>query len=158
MPNDSPGQKVIRVWNRLKGWPGGRWMFSILLGFMVPYSGSISPRVVELGPGRSKIIIKDRRRLRNHLRSVHALALANLGELASGLAMLALLPPTIRGIPTRITTEYLKKARGTLTADCSCVVPVVIEPTSMQVEAHIRDTSSDVVATVKVDWLLDLSE
>lgn len=133
-------------------------MFSRLLGLMVPYSGTIRPRIVQLDPGKARVTIRDRRRVRNHLRSVHALALANLGELTSGLAMSAMLPPTIRAIPTRITTDYLKKARGTLTADCECTVPEVTEPTTMSVEAHIRDASGDVVATVKVDWLLDLAK
>lgn len=156
MPKAPPGQTLIKLWARLQSWPGGSWVFSRLLWFAVPYSSSIVPHIRHIEPGYARVTIKDRRRLRNHLRSIHALALSNLGELTSGLAMVALLPPTIRGIPTRITTDFSKKARGPLTAECRCLVPEITEATTVYVEAHIRDSSGDVVATVRVDWLLDL--
>ncbi len=112
----SPTDRLESAWRRLSRIPGGRRIFDRILGWMVPYSGSIRPRVLELEPGRATVTIRERRRLRNHLRSVHAIALANLAELSSGLAMTLALPPDTRGIPTRIEIDYLKKARGTITA------------------------------------------
>ena len=48
---ESPGQRVLSMWRRLTPFPAGRWLFSRLLGRMVPYTDTIRARVLELEPG-----------------------------------------------------------------------------------------------------------
>ena len=69
---------------------------------MIPYTGSTWPRVEQLEPGHARISIRQRRRLEQHLGSIHAIALANVAEFASGAAMSTALPPGHRGIVTRM--------------------------------------------------------
>lgn len=90
--------------------------------------------------------------MRNHLRSVHAIALANLAEAASGLALLAGLAPGARAILVGLEIQYLKKARGVLTAEGSA--PEIDDPTPREVlaEAMITDRDGEVVARAVARW------
>src|SRR5690606_28500890 len=108
----SPGRALLRLWHRLRPLPGGTWLFSRAFGRQVPYSGSVRPHVRVLEPGHAEIEIPDRRANRQHLGSIHAIALLNAAEQASGLALLTALPDGIRGIVTHISMQYFKKARG----------------------------------------------
>lgn len=155
---DAPGAMIGRWWRRFSRLPFGRRLFSFMIGRVVPYTGSIKPRVVELSPGHARWRMKDRRRVRNHLKSVHAVALMNLAEVTSGTAMLTALPPGTRGIVTGMSIEFFKKARGTLTAECRCDIPDVTGQTRYTVHADIRNEDDEVVARASVDWLLERRE
>jgi acyl-coenzyme A thioesterase PaaI-like protein len=121
---------------------------------MVPYTGSIRPHVRVLEPGHARVEINDRRAVRNHIRSVHAIALTNLAEVTSGLAMLVGLPPDVRGIPTALSIQFQKKARGPLVGESSVSIPSVTGPVEQEVRASIRDAAGDVVAEATVRWRL----
>jgi acyl-coenzyme A thioesterase PaaI-like protein len=98
--------------------------------------------------------MKDRRKLRNHLRSIHAIALANLGELVTGLAMMAALPADARGIPVEIRVEFLKKARGEITGKAQCAIPDVSQRHEHPVEALLIDDEGDQVARFSARWMV----
>jgi len=139
---------TLTKWKILSKLPGGRWMFARLLGFFVPYTGTIGASVLSLRPGHAKATLNDRRSVRNHLGSVHALALGNLGEMTLGLALTALQPKDGRFIPIRLQMDYLKKARGVLT--CEVDLPYVDWPDNAEwpCEALIKDESGETVCKV----------
>lgn len=155
MATRSPSTTIRTAWERLSPLPGGKWLFSQLFSRMVPYSGSIRPRIEALSSGHCRATMRDRPGLRNHLRSIHAVALMNLGELASGLALVNGLPDDTRAILVGLSMEYLKKARGTLTAACDLTVPTVTGRGELEVVVEIADSEGDVVARARAKWLVD---
>jgi acyl-coenzyme A thioesterase PaaI-like protein len=150
----SIGPQLRKHWQRLQRLPGGKCLFSWLLGRFVPYTGTLGACIEVLEPGHSVVRLSDRRKVRNHLRSVHAMALANLGEMASGLALMNGLPENARGILAAFNIEYLKKARGELLAECRCEVPAINSEREIDVLCEIRNTDGDIVTVVRAQWLI----
>ncbi len=125
-----------------------------LIGQMAPYTWTIKPEVEALDVGYAKVRMRDRRMLRNHLKSVHAIALMNLGELTTGVAMMVSMPEGARGIPVHLAMDYVKKARGTITGECTCAMPSSIERKEYEVSALLKDESGDIVAKACARWLV----
>jgi acyl-coenzyme A thioesterase PaaI-like protein len=143
---------IIRTWNFLSKFPGGPFIFNKYLGYLIPYSGSISARVIELSSGSSRIELRERRAVRNHLGSVHAVALMNLGELASGLALITSIPQDARAILVKYSINFIKKARGTLTAQSRCDRILSADPRDIELGAEIRNEQGEKVAQVTATW------
>ncbi|HRN61769.1 MAG TPA: hotdog fold domain-containing protein [Luteimonas sp.] len=103
---------VLQVYRSLSRKPLGRWLFSKLICFKAPYFASIAPRMVSLEPGRGEATIAHRRRVTNHLGTVHAIALCNLAEFVGGLTCDVSIPASMRWIPKGMSVGYRKKAVG----------------------------------------------
>lgn len=147
--------QILRdTWDRLKSLPGGKRAFSKIVGTLAPYTGSISPEVLELERGYARVQMRDRRGVRNHLSSIHAVALMNLAEASSGLAFVYGLPPKTRAILTGLSIDYLKKARGTLTAECRCDPPTTNERQEVEIDVITRDASGEIVTRARAKWLV----
>jgi len=116
---------LLSMYRKITRWPAGHWLFSRAVCLKAPYFGTIAPRIVSLEPNRCEVRIRDRRRVHNHIGTVHAIALCNLAELAAGVMTDATLPPSMRWIPKGMTVEYLKKANGTMHGVATPDVPVV---------------------------------
>ncbi|HEY4239471.1 MAG TPA: hotdog fold domain-containing protein [Kofleriaceae bacterium] len=139
---------VRGAWNVLSGMPGGKTVFSRLVGRMAPYTGSIHATVTVLRAGYAEVQMADRRAVRNHLDCVHAIALANLAELAGNVALAYSLPDDARFIVSGMTIDYVKKARGTITAVGEPPVPRSSARAHVDVPVTLRDAGGETVATV----------
>ncbi|RDH83904.1 MAG: DUF4442 domain-containing protein [endosymbiont of Galathealinum brachiosum] len=149
---------IYRYWQKLGNNAAGRWLFNHLIPLINPYTGALKANVIDLQKGYAKMELNDRRGVRNHLNSIHAIALTNLGEFTSGLALISLFKDNTRGIPVEIKINFIKKARGTLTAECSTELPDFSDSVEHTVIAIIKDEEKDEVAQVQVVWKLGLKQ
>jgi acyl-coenzyme A thioesterase PaaI-like protein len=138
--------QALHLFKRYGASAPGRWLVSRLICLRAPYFASIRPTIDVLEPGRCVVSIRDRRRVHNHIGTVHAIALCNMAELAAGLATDATIPDAMRWIPKGMTVRYLKKATGPMTATAR--VPEIAAAASGS-EAHVtvevRDDSGEAV-------------
>lgn len=144
----------------MKAVPGGRFLFSKFIGLHIPYTGTLGAQVAELNEGHAVLELNDRRRVRNHLSSIHAVALMNLAELCSGLALHSALNNEHRAILVHFEIDFLKKARGLLKAearfDKSKLSIIKQEPLTEIVAVSVRDLSGEEVVRAQAHWKVDL--
>lgn len=143
---EANGNFVRDSWDRLSPMPGGKRIFSRLIGLAAPYTGTIDARFVDVARGRAIAELEDRRAVRNHLRCVHAVALVNFAEVTGNVALAYSLPDDARFIVSGISIEYLKKARGRLTAICECPIPESSDRREYEVPVSMRDARGEEVA------------
>ena len=134
------------MWQRMSRWPAGKWLFTRLVCLKTPYFSSISPRFAELRPGYSVVTMRKRRKVKNHLGTVHAIAICNLAELAAGVMTDASMPSHFRWIPKGMTVEYLAKAetdlRGVAVID---PMPLFNDAEDVRVRVSVTDTNDQEV-------------
>lgn len=154
----SPEARLKSLWKTMSRLPGGKRLFSFLVGRMAPYTGTMGAQVLELDPPHCRTQLKDRRFLHNHLRSIHAMALGNFAELTSGLAVVGSLPDDLRGILKGFEIEYLKKARGTLEGRADLKLPDFETfrktPSEWKAEVTIHDASGECVVRGWARWYI----
>lgn len=149
LPGLDRNRNLVRdAWDMLSGVPGGRSVFSRLIGRMAPYTGSVHATITVLRAGYAEVQMADRRGVRNHLDCVHAIALANLAELAGNVALAYSLPDDARFIVSGMDIEYLKKARGTITAIGEPPIPRTAVRAQYDVPVTLRDGSGEDVARI----------
>ncbi len=147
LPDLDGDRNVVRdAWNLVAGLPGGKILFSKMMGRLAPYTGTIDARVTALRPGFCQAVLADHRGVRNHLACIHAVALVNLAELTGNAALLYSLPDDGRFIVAGLSIEYVKKARGTITATSECPVPSSSARAEYEVPVVLTDASGEVVA------------
>jgi acyl-coenzyme A thioesterase PaaI-like protein len=152
-PAAAPQPTVLRQWAGISRLPFGRRLFSWLVGFTVPYAGSINAQVLQLAPGFAEARMADRRKLRNHLRSLHAVALTNLAELTGNLALMSRQPPKgTRWIVSGFDSDYLKKARGPITAQCTLAPLDWSNAQAVSGLVELRDSGGDLVMVARPRW------
>lgn len=149
---DGPVNVVRVAWDRLRALPYGNVVFSRMIGRAAPYTGTIRAVVTDLADGHSQVVLRDRPELRNHLDCVHAITLANLAEMTGNVALAYGLPDDARFIVAGMDMEYVKKARGTITATSDFAPIRTSVETHLTIPVVMKNAAGEVVtrATLRV--------
>lgn len=140
--------RILKTYNSLKGLPFGKRLFSFITCKSAPYFGSIKPLFEELEPGKCVILMKKRRSVTNHIKTVHAIAMCNLVELAGGVCTDVSLPEGVRWIPKGMTVEYLALAKTDLRGVCNIDLEELKNwdfSKDYPAAVHVSDTSGKIV-------------
>lgn len=143
---------LLMLRNRLVRWPGGAWLFGVLVCRKAPYFASIAPRITVLHVGHGEATMRHRRAVTNHIGTVHAIALCNLAELIGGLTADVSIPASMRWIPKGMTVEYLKKATGTMHATATpAFAPTLTDVgDALPMQMVVRDDAGDTVFRAEI--------
>ncbi len=149
--------RIHDIYEQLSRIPMGKHLVSKAISVKAPYFSTIRPLITEMKPGCCTIVMKDRRPVRNHLGTVHAIAMCNLCEITMGMALHPSLPPHLRWIPRGMQVRYLKKARGTLTGTCS-FDPSGVMPGDIDFLVQVRNGSGDLVMDAVITVLISMKK
>jgi len=139
------------LWNKLSNKPAGKWLFSRFVCWKVPYFASISPQIHELRPGYCEVHVKKRRKVYNHLKTVHAIACCNMAEMAAGMLTDVSIPATHRWIPKGMEVEYLLKAGSDLKAVAEIPTDhVFTDAAELPVTVNVTNTLGEVVVRANI--------
>ncbi len=136
--------KVLLIRDKFTRWPFGQRLFSAFAARQAPYFKTISPLIDVLEPNQCEIFIRKRKRVENHIGTMHVIAIVNGLEMAMGFMAEASIPKHLRWIPKAMELTYPDKALTDIT--CRASVPAdawVAGDLPVKVEAV--DTSGKVV-------------
>jgi hypothetical protein len=136
--------RTLRIYQRLSRYPFGNYVFSKLVCKTAPYFGSINPLVTELKLDYCECVIKKRRKVFNHIKTVHVLAICNGLEMAMGVMAEASVPKHLRWIPKGMSVDYTAKADSNI----RCIAKISPEqwhPGEQLVAVKALDTNDVVV-------------
>lgn len=144
---------VMDLWNHVTRLPAGRTVFSVLFSQKAPYFATVRPRFVALRPNYAELRIRKRRRVQNHIGTLHVIAICNGLEAAMGALAEVTVPSDKRWIPKGMDVEYAAKA----TSDVTCIAETDPEAWSgddPDVPVRVRGVRED--GTVVVEGVIRL--
>lgn len=133
------------------------------LNRMVPFNRPHGFRILELGDAHIKTIVPYRKANFNHIRGIHACALATLSEFTTGFLLLSRLDARkYRLIMERIEIDYHYQAKmdalATFKISREWIEKHIFQPltstakTSVDCEVLIHDRDNNHISTARVRW------
>jgi acyl-coenzyme A thioesterase PaaI-like protein len=141
---------VLDLYNKLADRPLGKRLFSLMFSHRAPYFATVRPYFAVLRPHYAEVHVPKRRKVHNHIKTVHVIAIANGLEAAMGALAEATILDTKRWIPKGMTLDYTAKA----TSDIVCIAetdPADWDNTDVPVRVSATRDDGTVVAQGVID-------
>lgn len=152
----------LYAWAWRRALMGRTGALTLVFQFWIPFNRPHRFRIVTLTPGAARVVAPFRRSNRNHLGTVHACALATIGEFAAGLALLGAFDPAdYRLIMSRLEVDYTRRAGSVITS--AAELPAAeLDEVRLRLEregvarrvvvSRLVDSGGEEVAVVKTHW------
>lgn len=140
-----------------------RWLLNRGLRLMIPFNAPHGFQVMEITDSKVKVRLPYRRSNFNHIRGIHACALATVSEFSTGLLLIKRLDPAkYRLIMQRLEMDYHYQGKMGASAifeitdewlQDRVLVPLTMnESVVVPCEVHIHDDKGNHLTTGKIFW------
>jgi len=115
---ETPPNRMTRTIDSIKRFAGPfqAQALTLALGRTVRFVGTAGLTVEELTPERAVVSVKNRKKVQNHIGSVHACAMALIAETATGFVVGMNVPDAAVPVIKTMKIDYVKRATGGLRA------------------------------------------
>lgn len=113
--------RLSRLVHKFDGYPPGlrRFLITFLFGGTVHFVRTAGLRFETLTEEQAVVKVRNRRRVQNHIGTVHASAMGLLGETATGAVLGMNVPDDRVPVLKSMRMDYRKRAQGALRAEAS---------------------------------------
>lgn len=140
--------QLVKIVEKIQSKP--KWLSQRLLDFAlgstIRFIGTAGVQCKELTQNHSVFILKNRKKVRNHIGTVHAAATSLLAETASGMVLGMNVPDDKIPLLKTMKIDYVKRSTGTLKA--------VATITTEQIERiHLDEKGETIIQVIVTDDL-----
>ena len=136
--------QMSRLIGKLQALPPGLQPMAqtFLLGKGVPFLGTAGMQFEQVTPQRVVVSVANKRKVQNHIKGIHAAAMALLAETATGFVVGMNLPDSKLPLLKSMKIDYVRRSTGDMRA--------VAELTPQQIQSIVNDDKGEVVVKVMV--------
>lgn len=133
------------------------WLLSKIIGRVVRFAGTAGTRIEKLTPQECIIVLRNKKKVQNHIGSVHAAAIALLAETATGLMTGLTVPDTRILVIRNLELQYVRRATGDMRAvahfsDEDIAYIEHTEKGEIEVPIKITDSTGTETAQARMLW------
>ena len=155
----SKPNQLCRTVARFHALPEGMrtWAVSKVLGKVVPLVGTAGLRYDVITPERVVVSIRNQRKVQNHIRGVHAAAMALLAETATGFCVGMNVPDDKLPLIKTLKVDYHKRSQGDMRAEASLTAAQIqqiqtLDKGEVTVAVRITDASGQEPIQAEMVW------
>lgn len=138
------------------------WLLNRLMNYSVPFNKPHGFQIMRIAEDHVQVFAPYHKKNFNHVRGIHACAIATVGELAAGLLLMRhFSPSTYRVIMSTLQIDYHYQAKkniiatATLTAEEKKQITEALtqdHKTTQTITTEIKDADQQRIATIQSTW------
>jgi len=123
----------------------------------VKFAGTSSIKLISVSPNQTVLLLKNKKKVQNHIGGIHAIAAALLAESATGIVFGMNVPDSCVPLLKSMTVHYQRRMQGNLTATAKLSAEDIhsIENSgkgSLMINVEITDESEQQPIVCEMEW------